>query len=165
MKIVIKHKSFEDKLTLGEIKFEYTKKDGSIREAMGTTKVELIPEGLRANGGMKATKGTPYFDLELNDWRSVTTESDIVTTLENLSELPGVPSLTEDEVNFMLWNDSKLEDEWLERFITLIYDATPQDATELLNGKFKNLIRVIKKYQEDSDYAREIQENWEKLVG
>jgi hypothetical protein len=165
MKIVIKHKSFEDKLTLGEFKFEYTKKDGTVREARGTTKTDLIPEGLRANGGVKATKGTPYFDLDINDWRSVTTESDIVTTLEDLSVLPGVSTLTEDEVNFMLWNQSQLEDEWLERFITLIYDATPQDATELLNGKFKNLIRVIKKYQEDSDYAKELRENWEKLIG
>ncbi len=50
MKIVIEHKSFEDKLTLGEFKFEYTKKDGTVREARGTTKVELIPEGLRATG-------------------------------------------------------------------------------------------------------------------
>jgi hypothetical protein len=165
MKIVIEHKSFEDKLTLGEFKFEYTKKDGTVREARGTTKVELIPEGLRANGGMKATKGTPYFDLEINDWRSVTTESDIVTTLESLSGLPGLPALTEEETTVMLWNYGALKDEWLVQFIHVIYGATPQDATELLNGKFKNLIRVIKKFQEDPDYAKELQENWQKIVG
>ena len=165
MKIVIEHKSFENKLTLGELKFEYTKKDGTVREARGTTKPELIPEGLRANGGVKATKGTPYFDLDINDWRSVTTDSDIVTTLRNLTELPGLPILQEEEAKFMLWDDGKLDDEWLSRFIELIYDATPQDATELLNGKFKNLIRVIKKFQEEQDYAMELQENWGKLVG
>jgi hypothetical protein len=164
MKIVIDHGSFESKLTLGEIKFEYTKKDGTVREARGTTKSEFIPEGLRTNGGMKNTKGTPYFDLDLNDWRSVTTESDIVTTLESLSGLPGLPTITEDEAKVMLWNYGELKDEWLGKFIHVIYYATPQDAVELLSGSFKNLIRTIRNYKSDSDYRKTLEINWSKLV-
>jgi len=165
MKLIIEHKSFESKLALGEIDFEYTKKDGSIRIAKGTTRLDLIPEGLHPRGGVKATKGTPYFDLDLNEWRSISSDSEIITDSQSLSELPGTPTLTDEEVQYMLWFSGGLKDEWLSRFIDLINDATPQDASELINGKFKNLIRVTKKCIDDPIYFSELKEKWFKIIG
>lgn len=164
MKIKISHSSFEKKLTLGEFKFQYTKKDGSIREALGTTKVELIPEGLRANGGVKATKGTPYFDLTLNDWRSVTTESDIEVNLGELANLPGLPALNEDEATVMLWLEKKLESEWMGKFMEVITEADNGNAAEFLNTCHKSLVRVLRRIGTEPEYLEEIKEKWSKLT-
>jgi hypothetical protein len=164
MKLNLTHKSFEEKIKSGELKFEYTKKDGSIREAKGTSRLDMIPEGLHPKGGIKATKGTPYFDIEINEWRSITADSLISVDSNSLMEIPGMPLLTEEEIQFMLWNDGDLQDLWLARFINLIVDATQQDASELLNGKFKNLIRVIKKCSDDPLQFAELKERWDKLI-
>jgi len=164
MKLNLTHKSFEEKIKSGELKFEYTKKDGSIREAKGTSRLDMIPEGLHPKGGIKATKGTPYFDIEINEWRSVTADSLISVDSNTLLEIPGMPLLSEGEIQFMLWNDGDLQDLWLARFINLIVDATQQDASELLNGKFKNLIRVAKKCSDDPLQFSELKGRWDKLI-
>ena len=164
MKLNLTHKSFEEKIKSGELKFEYTKKDGSIREAKGTSRLDMIPEGLHPKGGIKATKGTPYFDIEINEWRSVTADSLISVDSNTLMEIPGMPLLSEGEIQFMLWNDGDLQDLWLARFINLIVDATQQDASELLNGKFKNLIRVAKKCSDDPLQFSELKGRWDKLI-
>ena len=164
MKLNLTHKSFEEKIKSGELKFEYTKKDGSIREAKGTSRLDMIPEGLHPKGGIKATKGTPYFDIEINEWRSVTADSLISVDSNTLMEIPGMPLLSEGEIQFMLWNDGDLQDLWLARFINLIVDANQQDASELLNGKFKNLIRVAKKCSDDPLQFAELKERWDKLI-
>jgi len=164
MKLNLTHKSFEERIKNGELKFEYTKKDGSIREAKGTSRLDMIPEGLHPKGGIKATKGTPYFDIEINEWRSVTSDSLISVDSDSLVDIPGMPLLSEEEIQFMLWNDGDLQDPWLARFIGLIVDATQQDASELLNGKFKNLIRVTKKCSDDHLQFDELKERWNKLI-
>ncbi len=164
MKLNITHQSFEEKIKHGELKFEYTKKDGSIREAKGTSRLDMIPEGLHPKGGVKATKGTPYFDIEINEWRSISTDSIILVEANSLMEIPGMPLLSEEEIQYMLWVDDVLKDDWLDRFISLIVDATQQDASELLNGKFKNLIRVTKKCSEDPLEFAELKERWDKLT-
>lgn len=164
MKLNVTHKSFEEKIKHGELKFEYTKKDGSIREAKGTARLDLIPEGLHPKGGVKATKGTPYFDIQINEWRSISTDSIILVEANSLMEIPGMPLLSEEEIQYMLWVDDVLKDDWLDRFISLIVDATQQDASELLNGKFKNLIRVTKKCSEDPLEFAELKERWDKLI-
>ena len=165
MRLTIGHIAFANKIALGVIEFEYTKKDGSIRSAKGTTRLELIPEGLHPKGGDKATKGTPYFDLVLNEWRSISTDSPITTTNQSLSELPGIPSLSEEEVQYMLWFEGDLKDAWLRSLISLIHDATTQDASELINGKYKNLIRVTKKCSDDLIYFSELKEKWYRMIG
>jgi hypothetical protein len=164
MKYKINHEVLEEKLKLGEVIFEYNKKDGILRQAKGTSKTEMIPEGLRPKGGVKATRGTPYFDLELNEWRSITADSQINVDLKSLMELPGMPILSDEEVQFILWDSNNLEDEWLDRFIDLAYDATPQDAVEFLNTKFKNLVRVVRKFKDEEGYSKEINDKWNKLV-
>lgn len=164
MKIISSNSILKGKLELGEIKFWYRKKDGSLREARGTTKLELIPENLHPKGETKDTGGVPYFDLDVNQWRSILMGSDIDIESDSLLELPGMPLLSEEEIHVMLWNDGHLQDLWLSRFINLIADATAQDASELLNGKFKSLIRTIKKYQEDDDYKNDLDDKWSKLT-
>lgn len=165
MKIQISHDNFQNKLGLGEINFEYTKNDSTLREARGTTRIDLIPEGLRPAGGQKSTKGTPYFDLDINEWRSVSDQSVIVVTTESLFELPGIPSLSDAEIQYMLWKSNVLEDKWLVKFIELIWEATVQDSFELMHGKFKELIKTIKQVQEeDSSYYKGLLTKWEKII-
>ena len=67
--------NFRNKLSNGIYRFSYFKKDGSIREAVGTLNPELIP-----TDKMPVTDNpspvTPnystfnYFDLSKNEWRS-----------------------------------------------------------------------------------------------
>jgi hypothetical protein len=47
MEKVIKTKRFKKMLEKGKVHFEYTKKDGTLRESVGTRKVELIPENMQ----------------------------------------------------------------------------------------------------------------------
>lgn len=63
-------------------KFSYTKKDGTVREAIGTTSMELIPEGKRPKeptlekvvfADQEPT--VKYFDLDAGDWRSFIREN------------------------------------------------------------------------------------------
>lgn len=164
MNLQITHEAFDERIKLGELTFEYSKKDGSLRQAKGTTRLDLIPEGLHPKGGIKATKGTPYFDIDINEWRSISTDSLIHVDSNSMMELPGMPLLSEEEIQLMLWNDGELQDLWLARFINLIVDATAQDASELLNSRFKNLIRAIKKFQDEENYKIELQEKWNKLT-
>ncbi len=67
----ISRKRLEERLTQGEVKFSYEKLDGSVREVRGTTNVELIPEEWRPSGGTLAHSGTSYFDLDIEQWRSI----------------------------------------------------------------------------------------------
>lgn len=67
----ITRKKLEEQLTQGEVKFSYEKLDGSIREVRGTTSSELIPEEWRPTGGSLAHDGTAYFDLDIQQWRSI----------------------------------------------------------------------------------------------
>ena len=76
---------FRDMLASGVYRFSYFKKDGSIREAVGTLCMDLIPEDKRPKGiNSEALNGTggalnraepaagvfPYYDLDAGAWRS-----------------------------------------------------------------------------------------------
>ena len=58
----------------GIVTFSFWKKDGSIREAKGTTHPLLIPDDKRPKSTDKMVNGkwsmVNYFDLDRNDWRS-----------------------------------------------------------------------------------------------
>ena len=59
-----------DMLCKGIVKFQYTKKDGSIRTAVGTLKSSLITR--KPAGGENKVKGagyTTYFDIEKDAFR------------------------------------------------------------------------------------------------
>jgi hypothetical protein len=76
---------FRKKLSTGIWRFSYLKKDGSIREAVGTLCMDLIPEDKRPKGinseALNSTEGAlnraepaagvfPYYDLDAAAWRS-----------------------------------------------------------------------------------------------
>jgi hypothetical protein len=54
------------------LKFYYTKKDGTLREAIGTKYWEIIPQSAQPEGIRKAsTTSLPYYDYQSEGWRRV----------------------------------------------------------------------------------------------
>ena len=69
-------------LSQGEVKFQYTKKDGSVRTAVGTLRSDLITK--KPSGGEcypRRAGYTPYFDIEKGWWR-VFAESKLLGVVE-----------------------------------------------------------------------------------
>lgn len=63
-------------LKSGVVNFTYTKKDGTIREAKGTTRMNNIPEENRPKGVRESPSGiVNYFDLDKSEWRSFREEN------------------------------------------------------------------------------------------
>ena len=64
---------FNEALKDGVVTFSFWKKDGSIREAKGTTLLLLVPKDKQPKG-MKAVSHQPsaisFFDLDKGEWRS-----------------------------------------------------------------------------------------------
>ena len=64
------------KLRTGIAHFLYIKKDGTIREAWGTTNAALAHKYTNGNGvSREIFKTTAYFDIEKSSWRSFRWES------------------------------------------------------------------------------------------
>lgn len=67
------------KLHEGPVKFSYKKKDGSIREALGTLKLDIIPEEHHPknndSAGYNVVMFTRYYDLNSAGWRSFRNDS------------------------------------------------------------------------------------------
>lgn len=68
---------FKTALNNGVVKFSFNKKDGTIREAIGTTKlgyIGAIDQNALSNGtGRKVQRATDiicYYDLDKQGWRS-----------------------------------------------------------------------------------------------
>ena len=111
----------KEKLKKGIVKFSYEKKDGTIREAEGTTKVSIIEEHNavpQENSGYSYTdKVTRYYDTNSEGWRSFRNENLVsvdsqrtqkfrtmrIVNIETYNELCsridmyGMESLTEEE--------------------------------------------------------------------
>ena len=69
-------------LCQGKVKFQFTKKDGSVRTAVGTLKNSLITN--KPNGGENKVKGagyTTYYDLEKDAFRCFA-ESKLIGVVE-----------------------------------------------------------------------------------
>lgn len=70
--------SFRDAISNGFARFTYYKKDGTLRQALGTRSPSLIPADKAPKGDMSdgsaiwegSAKAIPYFDLDKNEWRS-----------------------------------------------------------------------------------------------
>ena len=66
----------KEKLRNGVVHFIYIKKDGTIREAWGTTNAALVYKYTNGNGvSREIFKTTAYFDIEKSSWRSFRWES------------------------------------------------------------------------------------------
>lgn len=68
---------FKTALNNGVVKFSFTKKDGTVREAIGTTKlsyIDMIDSNALPKGTGKQTKKPidmiRYYDLDKQGWRS-----------------------------------------------------------------------------------------------
>lgn len=69
-------RDLRERLNKGVVHFTYTKKDGSIREAFGTTKGTLVEKHTTGTGAPRSTYGqVAYFDVEKGAWRSCKEEN------------------------------------------------------------------------------------------
>lgn len=78
-----------EKLSQGETKFVFRKKDGTIRPAVGTTNLDLIPQDLwpKDMSGEYKPKDESYvtfFDLEKLAWRTCKAENIIAIDGEDV---------------------------------------------------------------------------------
>ena len=65
-----------NKLRTGIAKFAYVKKDVSLMLAIGTLKMDSVPESKHPKGVREPSpKVLVYFDLERQDWRSVSIDT------------------------------------------------------------------------------------------
>lgn len=63
--------ALKDKMKNGIAHFVFQKKDGSLREAWGTTNRSLAEKYINGNGVTReAFATTAFFDVEVGDWRS-----------------------------------------------------------------------------------------------
>jgi len=63
--------------------FSYLKKDGTFRKAIGTLNENLIPEEKRPKNSSKNNgSNLKYFDLDKNDWRSISKDCSIIEIIE-----------------------------------------------------------------------------------
>ena len=66
----------KEKLRNGIAHFVFIKKDGSVREAFGTTNAAIAAKHTNGNGiSREYYKTTAYFDIEKGEWRSFRWES------------------------------------------------------------------------------------------
>ena len=66
--------------------FSYEKKDGTMRDALGTLNFDLIPEEFRpkdsSEGDYKESTNIRYFDIDKQGWRSISNNAKTVFILE-----------------------------------------------------------------------------------
>lgn len=80
MKITVDE--LRNRLHEGEVTFEYTKRDGSIRKALGTLNFEKIPETMQPkDSSTYSATNLRYFDLEKEGWRSIPNDTTEVEVL------------------------------------------------------------------------------------
>ena len=65
----------KEKLNGGPVKFSFQKKDGSLRKAVGTRKMALIPKDLQPSGKSSSPKILPFYDLESEAWKSLSVDT------------------------------------------------------------------------------------------
>ena len=85
--------NFRQWLTLGVVNFSYWKRDGTIRDANGTTNLKLIPREHwpKDNNPFRepVASAVPYYDIDKQAWRSFEITNFIgFVTIWELKELP-----------------------------------------------------------------------------
>ena len=81
MATLVKTEEFKEILRMGKVHFEYTKKDGTLREAIGTLNPELIPGDMKPKDSSTNITNTRYYDLDKNAWRSISYETKEINVL------------------------------------------------------------------------------------
>ena len=59
-----------DKMRSGDVHFRFLKKDGSVREALGTLKSDVIEPTIKGSGRVTPKNLVAFFDVEKGAWRS-----------------------------------------------------------------------------------------------
>lgn len=68
--------TLRQRLRNGVVRFYFQKKDGSLREAIGTSKIEAILEAHHPQGVRQSPPSVvPFFDVEKQQWRCVSINS------------------------------------------------------------------------------------------
>lgn len=162
-KVKITADSLKSKLVKGDCKFTYKKLDGTLREARGTTKIDRIPEDLKPKGDNTVSR-VSYYDLDANGWRSIAEDQDILMDPMDMMDSYVTPNLTEEEITMMIWVHGSLDDEWLNNFIGIVVWASNERAADLCCGGFSKIVKVVRAYSEDINYAADLREKWNKLI-
>jgi hypothetical protein len=76
----MKVQDLRNELANGVTDFAFIKKDGSVRIAKGTTNLAFVPTEKHPKGNGKASdKVLAYFDLEKDNWRCLSVNTEFVT--------------------------------------------------------------------------------------
>ena len=75
----ITHDQLKDNLRKGSFNFYYKKVNGDLRKAMGTLDLGRIPSISHPKGGSLLGGQTAFYDLEVGDWRSISSSKEIWT--------------------------------------------------------------------------------------
>jgi|DEB0MinimDraft_6_1074348.scaffolds.fasta_scaffold01970_11 hypothetical protein len=76
----MKVQDLRKELSNGITDFAFIKKDGSVRIAKGTTNLTFVPVEKHPKGTGKASdKVLAYFDLEKDNWRCLSVNTEFVT--------------------------------------------------------------------------------------
>ena len=67
----------ELKLEEGVIRFTFRKKDGSVRTALGTRNLSLIPKEDAPKNPFEGDRALTYWDLEARNYRAVSWNSEV----------------------------------------------------------------------------------------
>ena len=66
------------RLSTGKVRFQFKKKDGSIREAAGTTHKDTIPQASLSDSIRPQKQGViTFYDFTCEGWRSLQTSTEI----------------------------------------------------------------------------------------
>jgi hypothetical protein len=164
MLVEVTQESLKSKLGKGILKFRFEKKDGTFRDARGTTSTDLIPTPAKTDGSGKCGNALAYFDNDILQWRSIAEGMKTLIDTESLHDLIGESAIKEEEVLLMLYNEGKLEDTWTADLIKLILTAQGEDLGKLA-GCYKELSRVCWNFQDDQEYHESLLTKWGNLVG
>jgi len=75
----MKVQDLRNELSNGVTDFAFIKKDGSVRVAKGTTNLAFVPVEKHPKGGKASEKVLAYFDLDKDNWRCLSVNTEFIT--------------------------------------------------------------------------------------
>lgn len=74
----ITHSALRTELRTGVVSFAFKKLDGTLRTALGTTVLSLIPQANHPTGRRESSpNAVVFFDIEKREWRSLSTRAEV----------------------------------------------------------------------------------------
>jgi len=141
-----------------EVNFYYEKLDGTLREARGTTYEDYIPDDVKPKGN-QSHAGVPYYDLDVNQWRSVAEGKKVY-----LEVTPEESGLSNEEIEFLTWIYFGLDESWRGILINAIISAPDSEIPKLMLA-YPDFVKVCCDYHKNFEYAEEIRNKWNKIIG